>query len=236
MLKVSFLHMTSILNSVVEQKIDEAIKSLMEKDNHIEFLFTNCRFGVENFIIHHIMDLRNEYPDHHLDIILIEDPIKLERMDTEMFKHPKEQFPRGAITRIESAPRIEGKSETHSTRFIEHAKKVERWIASQCDYIIVYHYEAIPDSINTEVKRLRKKSKPEIISLNDPQIDEFINQYIDNLEERDGLVLRALRAGKTYRSIASELEITPNRVQQISHRATRYMYREIKKFLDNYRI
>lgn len=236
MLKVSFLYMTTILNSVVKQQIDTAIKSLMDKDNHIEFLFTNCRFGAENFIIHHIMDLRNEYPDHHLDIILIADPIKLERMSSEIFKHPEEQFPRGAVTRIESAPRIEGKSETHSTRFIEHAKKVDRWIASQCDYIIAYHYEALPDYINTEIKRLRKKPKPEIISLNDPHIDEFINHYIDNLEGREGLVLRGLRSGRTYSSIASELEITPNRIQQIAHRATRYMYREIKNFLNNYHI
>ena len=113
MLKVSFLHMTSILDSVVEQKIDEAIKSLMEKDNHIEFLFTNCRFGIENFIIHHIMDLRKEYPDHHLDIILIEDPVKIERLPPEFLEHYENQFPRGAVTRVESAPRIEGKCCTH---------------------------------------------------------------------------------------------------------------------------
>lgn len=182
------------------------------------------------------MDLRKDYPDYHLDIILIVDPLKADQVISERFKHPENQFPLESITRIEQAPRIEGKSETHSTRFIEHSRKVSRWIASQCDYIIAYHYEALPDYINTEIKRLRKKPKPEIISLNDPHIDEFINQYIDNLEGRDGMVLRALRLGKTYSSIASELEITTNRVQQISHRATRFMYREVKKFLDNYHI
>ena len=85
----------------------------------------------------------------------------------------------------------------------------------QCDILLAYHYDNIPHSVNTEIKRLKKREKPEIVSIYDPDFYQSIDTYIASIEDKDGLVLQRLRDGSTYKSLADELAITVNRVQKL---------------------
>ena len=116
---------------------------------------------------------------------------------------------------------------------MEHYRKVFRWIVDQCDVLVAYYYEGVPDPTNTEIRRIRKKGKTEIIAVYNPKVAEAITSYIDNLEGREKIVLQGLRAGRTYKSLAEELSISHNRVQQISHHAIRYMMKEIRHKLNS---
>lgn len=139
----------------------------------------------------------------------------------------KNGFPRDSVTRVEYAPRIEGKSKQYENRLVEHSKKVHRWYMEQCDVVLAYHYDNIPHSVNTEVKRLKKRKKPEVISIYDPDFYQRIDAYIASLIETD-LCFKKLHEGSTYKVLADELGITVNRVQQIASRATRNVMRFIR--------
>lgn len=211
------------------QTLKKEIVHLAESDSHLEFWFTSCYDSAEKELIQIIQEAKVLYPKSQIDIISVIDPIKYEKFTWEDFDEVRLGFPKGSVTKIEHAPRIEGKSEQLPNRFVEHHRKIERWIAEQCDIVFAFHYEGIPDYINQEVKRLKKKKTPKVISIYNPDVSKRINDYIDALEGREGIIIQGIRDGRTYKSLSNELGISINRVQQVSHKAIRQMFREIRK-------
>lgn len=228
--RVCFRSVFTFVDPISKNNLRKALLRLAEQNEHIEFWFTVCHDNFDKAAIEHIMDIKNMYPQKQIDIVAVIDPMKYERLSFEEFNPERDGFPHNAVTKIEYAPRIEGKSELLPNRFIEHYRKVDRWIAEQCDTIIVYHYEDVPEHTNSEIKRLKKKSK-EVISIYNPGVAKAIRDYIDNLDGREKTVLHGLKEGRTYKSLADELGISINRVQQITHKAIRVMFSEIRTMI-----
>lgn len=227
LIKVCFQAMYFVLDSTSAQKMRDEFIRLAQKDSQLEFWFTGCHTGYEKTAVKYIKELGELFPDNQIDVVFIVDPVKYEKLDLDI-KEVQDGFPVGAITKIEYAPRIEGKCEQNPHRFVEHHRKVLRWIIEQCDVLIAYHYDGVPDPTNTEIKRIRKKGNIEIIPIFNPEVAKAIDTYIDSLDGRDKTVLHGIRAGRTYKSLSEELGISQNRVQQISHHAIRFMMKEIR--------
>lgn len=221
MIRVCFLSISFPMNAEVINRLRSEMIRLAESDKHLEFWFFGCRDSFSEKAVQYILEIRDVLSTSKIDIVAVSDPFKNERWNVTEYDETKDGFPKGAVTRVEYAPRIEGRSEKHENRFVEHYKKVERWYMEQCDVVLAFHYDNIPHSVNTEVKRLKKRSKPEVVSIYDPAFSRRIDTYIDGMDDRDGLVLQRLRDGKTYKEISEELCISVNRVQQIASRATR---------------
>lgn len=228
MIKVCFDGMYSVMDSTSAKRMREELITLAERDSHMELWLTGCYNSYEKIVMEHSKELKKLFPEKQIDVVAIVDPLKCEKNNWEEVDEVLIGFPRGSVDRIDYAPRIEGKSELLPHRFIEHHRKVFRWIVSQCDVIIVYHYDGVPDPTNTEIKRIRKKGEIEIISVYNPEVAEEIDLYIEGLDGRDKTILQGLRTGRTYKSLAEELGISHNRVQQISHHAIRYMMQAIR--------
>ena len=228
MIKVCFDGMYSGMDSTSTKRMRDELILLSKRDPHIELWLAGCHNSYEKTAVEHAKELKTMYPEKRIDVVAVVDPLKYEKHNWEEFNEVRNGFPYGSIDRIEYAPRIEGKSELLPHRFVEHYRKVFRWIVSQCDVLIAYYYDGVPDPTNTEIKRIRKKGKTEIIPIYNPEVAELIDSYIDNLEGHDKTVLQGLKAGRTYKSLAEELGISQNRVQQISHHAIRYMLPAIR--------
>lgn len=228
MIKVCFLSIAFPMNKEVINRLRGEMIRIAEMDKHLEFWFFGCHDSFPKKAVQFIQELRDVLSSNQIDIVAVSDPIHNEKWNITDYDEVKNGFPKGAVTRVEEAPRIEGKSEQYENRFVEHSRKVSRWYMEQCDIILAYHYDNIPHSVNTEIKRLKKRGKPEIISIYDPNFYQSIDAYIASMEDRDGLILQRLRDGSTYKTLADELGITVNRVQQIASRATRNVMRFIR--------
>lgn len=228
MIKVCFLSIAFPMNKEVINRLRAEMIRIAEMDKHLEFWFFGCHDSFPKKAVQFIQELRDVLSSNQIDIVAVSDPIHNEKWNITDYDEVKNGFPKGAVTRVEEAPRIEGKSEQYENRFVEHSRKVSRWYMEQCDIILAYHYDNIPHSVNTEIKRLKKRGKPEIISIYDPNFYQSIDAYIASMEDRDGLILQRLRDGDTYKILADELGITVNRVQQIASRATRNVMRFIR--------
>ena len=228
MIKVCFLSIAFPMNKEVINRLRAEMIRIAEMDKHLEFWFFGCHDSFPKKAVQFIQELRDVLSSSQIDIVAVSDPIHNEKWNITDYDEVKNGFPKGAVTRVEEAPRIEGKAEQHENRFVEHSRKVIRWYMEQCDIILAYHYDNIPHSVNTEIKRLKKREKPEIISIYDPNFYQSIDAYIASMEDRDGLILQRLQDGSTYKTLADELGITVNRVQQIASRATRNVMRFIR--------
>lgn len=228
MIKVCFLSISFPLTNEVIRSLRAELIRLAEADTHLEFWFSGCHDRFVEKAVKFILEIRDVLSRSQIDIVAVTDPLYNEKWNITEYNEVKDGFPRGAVTRVVYAPRIEGKSEQYENRFVEHSRKVSRWYMEQCDILLAYHYDNIPHSVNTEIKRLKKREKPEIVSIYDPDFYQSIDTYIASMEDRDGLVLQRLRDGSTYKSLADELGITVNRVQQIASRATRKVMRFIR--------
>lgn len=221
MIKVCFLSIAFRMGNEVVQRLREEMIRLAETDSHLEFWFYGCHDEFSKKAVQFILELRDVLSASQIDIVAVSDPVRNDRIGVAEFNAEKEGFPGGVVTRIECAPRIEGKSEQHENRFVEHSKKVNRWYMEQCDIVLAYHYDNIPHSVNTEIKRLKKRGKPEVVSIYDPDFAQKIDTYIAGMDDRDGVVLQGLRDGHSYKMLSEKLNISVNRVQQIASRATR---------------
>ena len=229
MIRVCLLSIFSSMDDFSIQTLQSEIVHLAESDFQLEFWFTTCFENAEKTMLQIIQETKALYPESQIDIVSVIDPIKYEKFAWEDFDEVRIGFPKGSVTKTEYAPRIEGKTEQLPNRFVEHYRKIERWIAEQCDIVFAFHYEGIPDYINNEVKRLKKKKTPKVISIYNPDVSKRINDYIDAMEGREGIITQGIRDGRTYKSLSDELGISINRVQQVSHKAIRQMFREIRK-------
>lgn len=230
MTRICFRSVFAFVDPISKNNLRKSLIRLTEQNEQIEFWFTVCHDSFDRAAVEYISDIKKMYPKKQIDIVAVIDPMKYERLELEEFQAERDGFPHNAVTKIEYAPRIEGKCELKPNLFVAHSRKVDRWIADQCDIVIVYYYEGVPEYINSEIKRLKKKSK-EIIAIYNPGVSKAIRDYISNLDGRERIVLQGLQEGRTYKSLGDELGISKNRVQQIGTKAIRVMFREIRSMI-----
>lgn len=228
--KVCFIEMAYVTGPIVMQRLKDELESLIGQEDQIEFWFTGCNYYFECAALLFILSLKEKYPDKEIDIVAVADPVKMDNLSKDGFDEEYEGFPPGAVTRVEYAPRIVGKSEAnYHKRFIEHSRKIDRWMMEQCDTLIAFRYDNIPDAVNTEVDRIKKRTAINVITIFDPNVKKFVDDTIDRMEGREGAILRGLREGKTYQNLGEDFGVSLHRIRQISNRVLRHIFSDVRK-------
>ena len=97
----------------------------------------------------------------------------------------------------------------------------------QCDIILAFYYEDIPSPLAFEMQRLKKEKM--VIPVFNPDIAKELLIQMDQLDERPRSILLNLKEGRTYTSIAKELNVSVSRVRQQAYTSIRSIFREVGK-------
>ena len=164
--------------------------------------------------------MRRERPEKHLSIIAIIDPLRWgeDKFNEEIpFRH--DQFPRGSVDRIDFAPAFDGKCDKDERRFIQHFYKIDRWLYHQCDDMIAYYYDNLPNITQRTARTATSgNSRPALHHLYLPKTKDRIDILIEQLPERERNAVLAINSGTTYRQLAEQLGVSYNRAQQLVNR------------------
>lgn len=232
MKRVCFAGVAYIMDQAAKARLYEALVQIISQESHVEFWYAGCFDGFETLALEYILEIKDSYPSCKIEIVAVMDPLKYEHPALEDI--PKETieeqgFPQGVVPRIVLAPRIEGKSEKYENRFVTHSRKVDRWMMDQCDTLLVFNYDSIPGPITNMVRQIQKKGGMTVIPVFNPDRVETIEDNLLTLSEREQIIVRGLRSGRTFQALGDELGVTLNRVQQIASRAGRRLYYGPKK-------
>ena len=120
--------------------------------------------------------------------------------------------------RIQYAPDLNSRMKYGSKHFLARSNQVNRWIIDQCDYLLAYYYEGIPNRSTSYVRHGLRNPNVTVISVVDRNTVSQIEKRISEIEGRKRLVLDGIRNGRTYKSIGDEFHISSSRVMQITDR------------------
>jgi len=224
LVKVSFLGILSFIERAAVSKLDEVLHELCAKEDEIEFWFYGCNKPLEANALPLIMAIQSEMPEKSIQIVDLVDTLKTERLNIKDDQLRIDGFPSDANVRIEYAPRLEGKNDQHEERFMIRHNKIGKWLREQCDYVIVYNYDNVPDSTNTFVSRSKALPNATVISIALPSTTQRFDELIEELEGRTKAIVIGINEGKTYQEIGDMFGISYKRVQQIAARAGRDLY------------
>lgn len=225
MVKVSFLGILSFFERAAVARLDEVLHEICDKEDSVEFWFYGCNKPLDKQALPIILDIQAEMPDKSIQIVDLVDVLKAERLDIKIDDQLRiDGFPANIGVRIEYAPRLEGKNENHEERFMIRHNKISKWLREQCDYVIVYNYDNVPDSVNSFVNRTKALPKTTVISIALPSTAQRLDELIEELDGRKKDIVKGLNEGKTYQEVGDMFGISYKRVQQIATRAGRELY------------
>lgn len=227
MIKLYIRSLYSFVDQVSRNILQKTIFQLAEEYEQLEFWFVACRTDFDAIAIQIIMDLRKQHPDKQIDIVAITDPLRYSYTNVEEFPEEDYRFPFHSITKLQAAPLIQGKCEQYQDRYLTHLNKIEKWIIDQCDIILAFYYEDIPSPLAFEMQRLKKEKM--VIPVFNPDIAKELLIQMDQLDERPRSILLNLKEGRTYTSIAKELNVSVSRVRQQAYTSIRSIFREVGK-------
>lgn len=104
-------------------------------------------------------------------------------------------------------------------RFIQHFYKIDRWLYHQCDDMIAYYYDNLPNITQRTARTATSgNSRPALHHLYLPKTKDRIDILIEQLPERERNAVLAINSGTTYRQLAEQLGVSYNRAQQLVNR------------------
>lgn len=226
-MKLYIRSLYSFVDQVSQNILQKTIFQLAEEYDQLEFWFVSCRTDFDAIAIRNIMELRKQHPDKQIDIVAVTDPLRYNYKSVEEFPEEDYRFPYHSITKLQAAPLIQGKCEQYQDRYLTHLNKIEKWIIDQCDIILAFYYEDIPSPLAFEMQRLKKEKM--VIPVFNPDIAKELLIQMDQLDERPRSILLNLKEGRTYTSIAKELNVSVSRVRQQAYTSIRSIFREVGK-------
>lgn len=220
MKKVCFVADRFFWEEEMDDLLYQEINKISNEDHIIEFYFHTCHEVFTQRAVGCIQKLKEERPEKQLSIVAVIDPLKWgEAAYNEEFLFRYDQFPRGSVDRIDLAPAFNGKCEKNERRFIQHFYKINRWLYHQCDDMIAYYYDNLPNiTLRTTRSATTGKSRPALHHLYLPKTKDRIDILIEQLPERERNAVLAINSGTTYRQLAGQLGVSYNRAQQLTNR------------------
>ena len=220
MKKVCFVADRFFWEEEMDDLLYQEINKISNEDHIIEFYFHTCHEVFTQRAVGCIQKLKEERPEKQLSIVAVIDPLKWgEAAYNEEILFRYDQFPRGSVDRIDLAPAFNGKCEKNERRFIQHFYKINRWLYHQCDDMIAYYYDNLPNiTQRTARSATTGKSRPALHHLYLPKTKDRIDILIEQLPERERNAVLAINSGTTYRQLAEQLGVSYNRAQQLTNR------------------
>lgn len=220
MKKVCFVADRFFWEEEMDDLLYQEINKISNEDHIIEFYFHTCHEVFTQRAVGCIQKLKEERPEKQLSIVAVIDPLKWgEAAYNEEILFRYDQFPRGSVDRIDLALAFDGKCEKNERRFIQHFYKINRWLYHQCDDMIAYYYDNLPNiTLRTTRSATTGKSRPALHHLYLPKTKDRIDILIEQLPERERNAVLAINSGTTYRQLAEQLGVSYNRAQQLTNR------------------
>lgn len=220
MKKVCFVADRFFWEEEMDDLLYQEINKISNEDHIIEFYFHTCHEVFTQRAVGCIQKLKEERTEKQLSIVAVIDPLKWgEAAYNEEILFRYDQFPRGSVDRIDLAPAFNGKCEKNERRFIQHFYKINRWLYHQCDDMIAYYYDNLPNiTLRTTRSATTGKSRPALHHLYLPKTKDRIDILIEQLPERERNAVLAINSGTTYRQLAEQLGVSYNRAQQLTNR------------------
>lgn len=220
MKKVCFVADRFFWEEEMDDLLYQEINKISNEDHIIEFYFHTCHEVFTQRAVGCIQKLKEERPEKQFSIVAVIDPLKWgEAAYNEEILFRYDQFPRGSVDRIDLAPAFNGKCEKNERRFIQHFYKINRWLYHQCDDMIAYYYDNLPNiTLRTTRSATTGKSRPALHHLYLPKTKDRIDILIEQLPERERNAVLAINSGTTYRQLAEQLGVSYNRAQQLTNR------------------
>lgn len=215
------------VDQVSKERLYQTICQLLEQHEQLEFWLISCRTDFDALAIQIIMDMRKQYPDKTIDIVAVIDPLKYNYTNIEDFPEADYRFPIHSITKLQAAPLIKGKCEQYPERYLLHFKKIEKWIIKQCDVILAFYYEEVPNPLTFEMHRLKKEKV--VIPIFNADIAQELLAQIEQLDERSKSILLGLKKGCTYTTLAKERNVSVSRIRQQSQTIFRHLFSKTTK-------
>ncbi len=220
MKKVCFVADRFFWEEEMDDLLYQEINKISNEDHIIEFYFHTCHEVFTQRAVGCIQKLKEERPEKQLSIVAVIDPLKWGEVaynEEILFRY--DQFPRGSVDRIDLAPAFDGKCEKNERRFIQHFYKINRWLYHQCDDMIAYYYDNLPNiTLRTTRSATTGKSRPALHHLYLPKTKDRIDILIEQLPERERNAVLAINSGTTYRQLAEQLGVSYHRAQQLTNR------------------
>lgn len=211
--------------------IEDILLSILETEA-VECWFHSCHRIINKQAVEVIMKIKKESPQKSLSIVDVVDPMKIDSKTLNKEEREEEDnFPRDSVDKFEFAPLIYGKAENHSNRFAVHAKKIDRWMWSQCDYMIMYRYPELPDRSIDILKDVKNFRNLKIIIMNNVLTKKLIEKRIQALQPEEKFSIESRRNGASYKNIAVAKNISLQRAAQWTRSIGNKIQRQVERDL-----
>ena len=208
--------------------IEKILLDFLEKEA-VACWFNGCHTTFNDQVMETVLKIRNEYPEKELKVIDVIDPLNTE---SNTFNAEEEEeddnFPKGSVDEFVMAPMFDGRAE----------RKIEAWIWTQCDCMLAYYYPNLPDRSYSLAQRGKKLKNLEVMEISHDVTKEMIENRIQALRPEEKALIENKRAGLPYKTIASELNISEQRVVQktkrVIYKIQHQVARDLKKIDNEY--
>ncbi len=220
MTRIVFLETLTKIQKELPALLYEKIEGLFDTDNQFEFWFKSYLQGFQKFAAETVKQLIKDHPEKEIQIVRVIDKSYYSFSKRDVEDLYLAGFPSDITIRDEYIPKALEQIDTAEYNS-KQARKIERWMYSQCDYLFAYTYLNLPVQENRYIKRTMKKSNLNVVLLSTEKISNLIDECIELLDEREKIIVKAYNKGVPLVSIGKTLNITGNRVDQIARRAKR---------------
>lgn len=226
MRKVCFMGHDHLWEDGVRELLYQELYQIVEKDSAVDFCF--YWDGVFfNEAVACIQELKKAFPESRLSVVMIENPSlrRNEGLDEEKLLQGWKDAG-VCVDRVEYAPSFDEK------RICDH-NKTERWIRQQCDDLIAFYYDNLPDGMPRAAKSAASRNpRLTIHHIFLPGTRQRIDELIGRLPEREKTAILARNEGETFREIAEKFGISGARTAQIAARGVRRIRQSLKLELE----
>lgn len=215
------------------------LEQLIEEESQLEFWFRWPLTNLQAYALDCLIKTKYHHPQRNIEIVAVLDQLKYAGVTLEYLHsngmlmqdriRPEEMVKDitriKAVTRIEFAPLPEGVSpefdpDNWSYRDEwNYSNKIDAWAKGQCNLLVAFHYQGIPNRWNLAINRIQRKGKPEVISIFNQEIATRISELAKALEGDESLVFKGRAEGKSFNAIAQEMKIPVKMASQLFRRA-----------------
>lgn len=208
----------------LKEKIQAAVKSIIEKNDEVEFLFYRRTEDFYLLCFMAVLKAKQMFPRKKITMTLIVEQGKTEDcfLMTKLRKLPRWAFDK--ITPVRQSPEDMKPSASPW-------KKIEREMVIRSDYVIACCYPELHDSEYELFKYTLRQRHVSVINLVNAETTDIIKEAIKTLPSIERSIVEKINEGCTYRAVASEAGISTAAIRTKEGRGRKRLRARAKEYL-----
>lgn len=196
---ISYYGHYMVMDKDLRSRIIIAFRELLPQDDTFNFYFYQDD-QLSSCIHAAVEDVKAERKDLNIKtIMVVSDPYAAVE---------KDEFDEIAV-----APNV-----TEDVGFLANFKRAEKWVINRADYLFMYLYPDICDgdqSLLAFIQKQVRAGKLFLLDLTNDEITSIINEQVPKLRERLKYVNQEIKSGRTFKELAEEMAVKPERVKTL---------------------